>query len=87
LSGLRVWYFSHHRYRLEESCLCGPGAFSMRFVGFVLLLAGWFLVLSAIALLAAPALRASFVLAGIGVEALGLALVVRSHLIPREEKG
>jgi amino acid transporter len=59
----------------------------MRFVGFVLLLAGWFLVLAAIALLAAPALRASFVLAGIGVEALGLVLVVRSHLIPREEKG
>ena len=59
----------------------------MKFLGFMLLLAGWLLVLAAIVLLPAPALRFGFVLAGIGVEALGLTLTIRSHLIPREEKG
>jgi hypothetical protein len=59
----------------------------MKVVGFLMLLAGWFLVLAAIVLFAAPSLRAAFVLAGIAVEALGLILVFRSHLIPREERG
>jgi hypothetical protein len=48
--------------------------------------AGWFLALAAIVLFAAPPLRAAFVLAGIAVEALGLILAFRAHLIPREEK-
>jgi hypothetical protein len=59
----------------------------MRLVGFLLLLAGWFLVLSAVVLLAAPVSRAAFVFAGIAVEAIGLILVFRSHSIPREKKG
>jgi hypothetical protein len=59
----------------------------MRLVGFLLLLAGWFLVLSAVVLLAAPVSRATFVFTGIAVEALGLVLVFRSHSIPREKKG
>ena len=59
----------------------------MKAVSFLMLLAGWFLVLAAIVLFASPSLRAAFVLAGIAVEALGLILVFRSHLIPREEKG
>ena len=52
----------------------------------MLLLAGWFLVLASIVLLPSPPSRAVFVFAGIGVEALGLILVFRSHAIPREEK-
>ncbi len=60
----------------------------MRLVGFLLLLAGWGLILSAVALLASTAPRASFVLAGFGVELLGLILVIRSHRPPpREERG
>jgi len=59
----------------------------MKAVSFLMLLAGWFLVLAAIVLFASPALRAVFVLAGVAVETLGLILVFRSHLIPREEKG
>jgi hypothetical protein len=59
----------------------------MKAVGFLMLLAGWLLVLAAILLFAAPPLRAAFVLAGIAVETLGLILVFRSHLMPREEKG
>jgi hypothetical protein len=51
-----------------------------------MLLAGCFLVLTAIVLFASPPLLAAFVLAGIAVEALGLILAFRSHLIPREEK-
>jgi len=51
----------------------------MKLAGFLLLLAGWIIVLSAVALLPAPVQRAGFVLAGIGVEAVGLVLAVRSH--------
>jgi hypothetical protein len=59
----------------------------MKVVGFLMLLAGWFLVLAAIVLFASPPLRAAFALTGMAVEALGLILAFRSHLIPREEKG
>jgi sugar phosphate permease len=58
----------------------------MKVVGFLMLPAGWFLVLAAIVLFAAPSLRAAFVLAGIAVEILGLILAFRSHLNPREEE-
>ena len=58
----------------------------LKIAGFLLLLAGWGLVLAALALLPSAGSRAAFVLAGMGVEALGLTLVVRSHLIPRRER-
>lgn len=58
----------------------------MKIVGFLMLLAGWFLTLAAIVMFAAQPMRVAFVLAGIGVEVLGLLLAFRSHLIPREEK-
>jgi hypothetical protein len=58
----------------------------MKFVGFLLLLAGWLLVLAAIVLLASELSRAVFVLAGVAVEGLGLTFVIRSHLILREDK-
>jgi hypothetical protein len=59
----------------------------MKSVGLMLLLAGWLLVLAAIILLASPVSRGGFVFAGVVIEVLGLGLVIRSHLIPREEKG
>jgi hypothetical protein len=59
----------------------------MKAVGFLMLLAGWFLVLAAILLLSSSPLRGAFVLSGIAVETIGLVLVFRAHLIPREEKG
>jgi len=58
----------------------------MRVLGFLLLLAGWFLVLTAVVLLRVNLPRAGFVLAGAGVEALGLVLVVRAHLAPRGDR-
>jgi hypothetical protein len=44
----------------------------MKLVGFLMLLAGWFLVLAAIVLFASLPLRAAFVLAGVAVEAIGI---------------
>lgn len=57
----------------------------MKLAGFLLLIAGWGITLLAIALLSAAAARFGFVLAGIAVELLGLALVVRSHLVLETE--
>jgi len=62
------------------------GAHGMKLVGFLLLLAGWIIVLTAIVILPAATGRTGFVFAGVGVEVLGLILVVRSHLVPREER-
>jgi hypothetical protein len=57
----------------------------MRLLGIFLQLAGWIIVLAAIALLqAAP--QTAFALAGFLVELLGVTLAVRSHLIPHGEK-
>jgi len=58
----------------------------MRLVGFLLLLAGWGLVLAAIGMLTQEVPRSAFVLAGIAVELLGVALVGRSHLPAGEER-
>jgi hypothetical protein len=57
----------------------------MKLAGFLLLLAGWLIVLAAIGILQAPVPRTAFVLAGIAVEVLGLILVVRCHLIVRRQ--
>jgi len=59
----------------------------MRLVGFLLLLAGWALVLAAVVLLAPAPARTGFVLAGAGVEVLGLILVIRSHRVLHGERG
>lgn len=57
----------------------------MKILGFLLLLSGWAIVLTAVALLAQDVPRAAFVLAGIGVEIVGLALVIRAHPVHRGE--
>jgi hypothetical protein len=54
-------------------------------LGFMLLLAGWLLVLASIALLPMPQARIAFIFAGIGVEVLGMIVAARAHLRPREE--
>jgi hypothetical protein len=58
----------------------------MRLLGFLLLLAGWILVLAALALLPAGASQSGFVLVALAVELLGLAFVFRSHLIAGKER-
>jgi hypothetical protein len=52
----------------------------VKLAGFLLLLAGWAIVVAAVVLLALALPRTGFVLAGIGVEVLGLVFVVRGHL-------
>jgi hypothetical protein len=52
----------------------------------MLLLAGWIIVLAAVALLPAEALRAAFALAGAGVEVLGLVLIIRAEPAARGER-
>jgi hypothetical protein len=57
--------------------------YESKLAGFLLLPAGAIIVLTAVALLPAAPARAVFVLAGVGVEILGLAIAVRSHAIER----
>ncbi|MGB6199777.1 MAG: hypothetical protein WA871_05010 [Candidatus Acidiferrales bacterium] len=58
----------------------------MKLAGLLLLPAGWLLVVSALVLLAAAAPRGAFVLAGVGVEIIGLVLLIRAHLGPTRER-
>jgi hypothetical protein len=58
----------------------------MKLTGFLLLLAGWIIVLAALALLPSGPSQASFVLVALGVEALGLTLIFRAHLIPGRDR-
>ena len=58
----------------------------MKVAGFLLLLAGWGIVLSAAALLKPSAARSVFSLAGAGVEVMGLVLAIRSHIVPKGDR-
>lgn len=57
----------------------------MKILGFLLLVSGWAITLTAVALLVRDVPRASFVLAGVGVEIVGLVLVIRAHPVRRGE--
>ena len=58
----------------------------MRLLGLLLLVAGWMLILAALALLPSGASEASFVLVAIGVEILGLVFIFRSHLVVARDR-
>jgi hypothetical protein len=58
----------------------------MRLGGFLLLLSGWAIVVAALKLLHGGALSA-FIVAGLAVEVLGLALVAKSHILLSEDNG
>ncbi len=58
----------------------------MKVAGFLLLCAGFAIVLCTFMLLSTTAPRAAFVLAGIVVQALGLVLVFRAHNTLGEER-
>jgi hypothetical protein len=60
----------------------------MKFAGLLLLLAGWGIVLCAVALLRSALQRSGFVVVGLGIEILGLVLLLGSHrVLPEEERG
>ncbi len=58
----------------------------MKLAGFLMMAAGWIIALAAVAMLPSDPPRAAFVLAGIGVEAIGLVLAFRAHAAPRREE-
>lgn len=59
----------------------------MKIVGIVLLLAGWAIVLAAVALLRHGIAQIAFVMAGMGVEVLGLIFFIHSHAVAQQERG
>lgn len=52
----------------------------MKYAGLLVMPAGFFLSIAAILLFPAPASRAAFVICGLLVEAMGLAVAVRGHM-------
>lgn len=58
----------------------------MKLAGFLLLVAGWAIVVAAVMLLPSAGARIGFVIAGIAVELFGLVLTVRSHLVMQAEE-
>jgi hypothetical protein len=59
----------------------------MKLAGVLLLVVGWVLVLATLALLGSAPSRTAFVLAGVGVEVVGMVLMARSHLPVQEDRG
>lgn len=55
----------------------------MKLAGFLLMIAGWIIVLAAIALFPAPTPRGVFAAAGIAIEIAGLVCAARSHAMRR----
>ena len=58
----------------------------MKVTGFLLLIAGWIIFLTALWLLMRAPAQASFIVAGLGVEIVGLVLVAQSHRIFRSDR-
>lgn len=59
----------------------------MRIAGFLLLTAGWVIVIAAILLLHFPVSTAGFLLAGIAIQILGLVFAIHSHRVMKSEGG
>jgi hypothetical protein len=59
----------------------------VKFASLLLLITGWGIVLAAVVALQTDTIRSGFAVAGIGVEALGLALLLRSHMNPTGGRG
>lgn len=55
----------------------------MKIAGFLLMVAGWVLAILAVILLRTETPRGLFVLAGLGVQVVGLVLVFRAYPLPR----
>ena len=59
----------------------------MKLAGFLLLLSGWVICLTALALLPSMSTRLGFLLAGIAIEGAGLAIAARAHIPVKEDRG
>jgi hypothetical protein len=58
----------------------------MKYAGLLVMPAGFFLSIAALVLFPASAPRSAFVLCGVAVEALGLAVAVRGHMETRGDR-
>jgi uncharacterized membrane protein len=58
----------------------------MKLAGFLLMPAGWVIVLTALILLTSGPSRGAFVLGGFGIELLGLVVAIRSHAASRSDE-
>jgi hypothetical protein len=59
----------------------------MKLAGLLLLLAGWAIVLASLVVLTSGIVQNCFIVAGVGVEVIGLVLVIRAHPVLRGERG
>ena len=59
----------------------------MRFAGLLVMPAGFFLAIAALVLFSNPVQRLEFVLSGLAVEALGLGVSLRGHVLSSREQG
>jgi len=59
----------------------------MKLAGFLLLLSGGVIALTAVVVLPASAARGAFALAGLAIELAGLVLIFRAHMPAKEERG
>ena len=75
--------FAHCSSAVQNSQAILTGRVGMKLAGFLLLLSGWIIVVSTLPLLPSLQARAAFALAGMGVELIGLALVVRAHWVQK----
>lgn len=58
----------------------------MKYAGLLVMPAGFFLSIAAILLFPDPVRRTAFVLCGLAVEAMGLAVAVRGHMLSRGDR-
>lgn len=58
----------------------------MKYAGLLVMPTGFILTIAALLLFPSPAPRAAFVLCGLAVEAMGLAVAVRGHMEARGER-
>jgi hypothetical protein len=56
----------------------------MKYAGLLVMPAGFFLTVAAILLFPAPTTRAAFVVCGVAVEGMGLAVAIRGHMAPKQ---
>ncbi len=55
----------------------------MKYAGLLVMPAGFFLTIAALALFPDPGRRLAFVICGLAVIGMGLAVAVRGHMLPR----
>jgi hypothetical protein len=58
----------------------------MKYAGLLVMPAGFFLTIAAVVLFPAPGPRTAFVVCGLAVEAMGLAVAVRGHMDRGEKR-